>query len=132
MRAGALLVIFMKDSPSEVSICGDDVRRRISPEGPKEAFEYLNELGEKSHTWTGPSATNSTNRSRQGIYQLREEDNLKSQIDLLTKQIEALKTKEGRGIHMVARAESQEPCFIYGRMEHLAKDCPTHNEMRGL
>jgi len=37
---------------------------------PEEAFEYLNELAEKAHTWTGPSATDSTNRSRPvGIYQ---------------------------------------------------------------
>ena len=32
---------------------------------------------------------------------------------------------------MVARAESQEPCFVCGGMEHLAKDCPAYNEMRG-
>ena len=99
---------------------------------PEEAFKYFNELAKKSHTWTGLSATDSTNRSRPEIYQLREEDNLKSQIELLTKKIEALKTKKGRGIHMVARAESQEPCFICGRMEHLARDCPAYNEMNGV
>ena len=99
---------------------------------PEEAFEYLNDLAEKAHTWTGPSATESTSRSRPaGIYQLREEDNLKSQIESLTRQIETLKIKE-RGIHMVARAESQEPCFVCGRVEHLPKDCPTYNEMRGV
>ena len=73
---------------------------------PEEAFKYFNELAKKSHTWTGSSATDSINRSRPGIYQLREEDNLKSQIELLTKLIEALETTEGRGIHVVARAES--------------------------
>ena len=100
---------------------------------PEEAFEYLNELAEKAHTWTGPSATDSTSRSRPaGIYQLREEDILKAQIESLTRQIEALKNKESRGIHMIARAESQEPCFVCGGVEHLAKDCPTYNEMRGV
>ncbi|GMN64571.1 hypothetical protein TIFTF001_033637 [Ficus carica] len=95
-----------------------------SEKDPEEAFEYLNELAEKAHTWTGPSATDSTSRSRPaGVYQLREEDNLKAQIKSLTRHIEALKTKEGRGIHMVARAESQEPCFVCGGLEHLAKDC---------
>ncbi|XP_024027264.1 uncharacterized protein LOC112093315 [Morus notabilis] len=98
---------------------------------PEEAFEYLNELAKKAHTWTGLSATDSTNRSRPvGIYQLREEDNLKAQIESLTRQIETLKTKEGRGIHMVARAEIQEPCFVYGGVEYLMKDCPAYNEMR--
>ena len=100
---------------------------------PEEAFEYFNELAEKAHTWTRPSATDSTSRSRPtGIYQLREEDSLKAQIECLTRQIEALKTKESRGIHMIARAESQEPCFVCGGVEHLAKDCPTYNEMRGV
>ena len=33
---------------------------------------------------------------------------------------------------MIIREESQELCFVYGRMEHLAKDCPTYNEMRGV
>ncbi|XP_062113674.1 uncharacterized protein LOC133824717 [Humulus lupulus] len=62
---------------------------------PEEALEYLNELAEKSHTLTGPSATESTNRNRPaGIYQLREEDSLKAQVESLTKQLEAFKTKE--------------------------------------
>ena len=53
---------------------------------PDEAFEFLNELAEKAHTWTGPSASESTNRSKPvGIYQLREEDNLKAQVESLTK-----------------------------------------------
>ena len=64
---------------------------------PKEAFKYLNELAKKAHTWTGPSATDNTSRSRlAGIYQLREEDNLKAQIESLTRQIEVLTTKESR------------------------------------
>jgi hypothetical protein len=54
---------------------------------PDEAIEYLNDLAEKAHTWTGPSATESTNRSKPhtstssgGIYQLKEDDGLKAQI----------------------------------------------------
>ena len=100
---------------------------------PDEAIEYLNDLAEKAHTWTGPSATDSTNRSRPiGIYQLREEDSLKAQIEALTRQVEALKTKEGRGIHTVARAESHDPCFTCGGVDHQAKDCLAYNEMRGV
>ena len=59
--------------------------REFLQKDPEEAFEYLNELAEKSHTWTGLSATDSTNKSRPGIYQLMKDDNLKSQIKLLTK-----------------------------------------------
>ena len=99
---------------------------------PEEAFEYLNELAEKSHTWTGPSATDGTSRSRPGIYQLREEDNLKAQVESLTRQIETMKIKEGRGVHAVVKEESYEPCFVCGGIEHSPKDCPAFTEMKGV
>ncbi|XP_024018858.1 uncharacterized protein LOC112090835 [Morus notabilis] len=100
---------------------------------PDEAIEYLNELAEKAHTWTGPSATESTSRSRPvGVYQLREEDSLKAQVEALTKQIEALKSKDSKGPNMVARTEAHEPCLVCGGMGHLAQDCHTLSEMRGL
>ena len=74
---------------------------------PDEAIDYLNELAEKAHTWTGPSNTNSTNRSRPtGIYHLREEDSLKAQLEAATRELEALKTRDSRVTHTVARVES--------------------------
>ncbi|EXC32402.1 hypothetical protein L484_001628 [Morus notabilis] len=100
---------------------------------PDEAIEYLNELAEKAHTWTGPSATESTSRSRPvGVYQLREEDSLKAQVEALTKQIEALKSKDSKGPYMVARTEAHEPCLVCGGMGHLTQDCQTLSEMRGV
>lgn len=42
----------------------------------------LNELVEKSHIWTGISTTDSTNMSQPTrIYHLREEYNLKAQLE---------------------------------------------------
>jgi hypothetical protein len=45
---------------------------------PEDAIDYLDEIAENSNTWTGPSATESTDRSRttstaagKGIYQLK-------------------------------------------------------------
>ncbi|XP_024027996.1 uncharacterized protein LOC112093551 [Morus notabilis] len=100
---------------------------------PDEAIEYLNELAEKAHTWTGPSATESTSRSRPaGIYQLRKEDSLKAQVEALTKQIEALKSKDSKGPNMVARTEAHELCLVCGGMGHLAQDCHTLSEMKGV
>ena len=100
---------------------------------PDEAIDYLNELAEKAHSWTGPSAIDSTNRSRTtGIYHLREEDSLKAQVEVLTRELEALKTKDSRSTHTVARVEAQITCFVCGGVEHLAQDCPTYGEMRGV
>ncbi|XP_038978648.1 uncharacterized protein LOC120108978 [Phoenix dactylifera] len=106
---------------------------------PDEAIEYLNDLAEKAHTWTGPSATDSTSRSRPtatpssgGIYHLREEDNLKARIEILTRELEALKTKDTKVTHTVSRVESHGPCFVCGGVDHLAQDCPTFAEMRGV
>lgn len=100
---------------------------------PDEAIDFLNELAEKAHTWTGPSVTNSTNRPKQsGIYHLREEDNFKAQLQTLTRELEALKMKESRNTQTIAKIDSQGSCFVCGESEHLAQDSPTHSEMRGV
>uniref|UniRef100_A0A2N9FZ71 Retrotransposon gag domain-containing protein n=1 Tax=Fagus sylvatica TaxID=28930 RepID=A0A2N9FZ71_FAGSY len=71
---------------------------------PEDAIDYLDEIAENSNTWTGPSATKSTDRSRatfttagRGIYQLKEEDTMKAKLESLTKEIEALKLKDTVG-----------------------------------
>ncbi|KAF5449936.1 hypothetical protein F2P56_030332 [Juglans regia] len=63
---------------------------------PNEAIEYLNELAEKAHIWTRPSATESTNTSRPTgnpnggrIYHFREEDNLKAKVIQENKEIKS-------------------------------------------
>ncbi|GKU88873.1 hypothetical protein SLEP1_g3087 [Rubroshorea leprosula] len=100
---------------------------------PEEAIDYLNELAEKAHTWTGPSATDSTSRSRSsGIYHLKEEDSLRAQLEATTREIETLKMKNNRVTHTVARVEAQAPCFVCGGLDHLAQDCLTYDEMRGV
>ena len=100
---------------------------------PDEAIDYLNELAEKAHTWTGPSAIDSTNRSKStGIYYLREEDSLKAQVEALTRELEALKTRDSKPVHTAARVESYVACFVCGGVDHLAQDCPTYSEIRGV
>ncbi|XP_035551096.1 uncharacterized protein LOC108995832 [Juglans regia] len=86
-----------------------------------EAIEYLNELAEKAYTWIGPSATEGTNRSRPagnpnggGIYHLREEDSLKARVEMLTRQLNVLKTKNLKPTHVANHAESFGPYFVCG------------------
>uniref|UniRef100_A0A2N9IB94 Retrotransposon gag domain-containing protein n=1 Tax=Fagus sylvatica TaxID=28930 RepID=A0A2N9IB94_FAGSY len=99
---------------------------------PDEAIEYLNHLAEKAHTWTGPSATESTNRSKPHtstsssgrIYQLKEEDGLRAQIAQLTKEIETLKMKGTSGTKQGYQVEMHEECSVCHDPEHPTKDCP--------
>jgi hypothetical protein len=97
-----------------------------------EAIEYLIHLAEKAHTWTGPSAIESTNRSRPhtstsssgGIYQLKEEDGLKAQIAQLTKEIETLKMRGTSDTKQGYQVEVHEECSVCHDPEHPTKDCP--------
>ena len=43
-----------------------------------------------------------------------------------------MKTKDRRVTHTVAKVESHDVCFVCGGAEHLAQDCPTYSEMRGI
>ncbi|KAF5465392.1 hypothetical protein F2P56_015405 [Juglans regia] len=104
-----------------------------------EAIEYLNEFARKAHTWTGPSATESTNRSQPagnpnsgGIYHLRDEDNLKAKVEMLTRELEVLRTKDLKPTDMATHVESFGPCFVCGGVDSLAQECLTFVEMTGI
>ncbi|KAL5837028.1 hypothetical protein ACOSQ3_014197 [Xanthoceras sorbifolium] len=84
---------------------------------PDKAIDYLNDLAEKAHTWTGPSIADGTNRSKTGV---------------LSRKLQALETKDSKVPQTVARVESQDNCFICGGVDHLAQVCPTLSEMRGV
>ena len=104
---------------------------------PDEAIEYLNDLAEKAHTWTGPNAIDSTDRTRStpssgGIHHFREDDSLKAQVELLTREIGALKAKDSKSMHAVAQFEPQEVCFVCKGIDHLAQECHVYGEMRGM
>ena len=105
---------------------------------PEDAIDYLDEIAENSNTWTGPSATESTNRSRvtsttvgRGIYQLKEEDTMKAKLESLTKEIEALKLKDTIGAKQSYQAEIHEVCTVCHN-EHPIKDCPLLPNLVGI
>ena len=105
---------------------------------PEDAIDYLDEIAEDSNTWTGPSATKSTNRSRvtsttvgRGIYQLKEEDTMKAKLESLTKEIEALKLKDTIGAKQGYQAEIHEVCTVCHN-EHPIKDCPLLPNLVGI
>ncbi|KAL5563506.1 hypothetical protein UlMin_033253 [Ulmus minor] len=100
---------------------------------PDEAIDFLDDLSEKAHTWTGPNAIESTKKTQTArIYQLKEEDSLKARLEALTKEIEVLKTKDTRAPEPVARVESHEPCFMCNGLDHTPRECPTYFEIKEI
>ena len=85
----------------------------------------MDDLAKKSHTWTGPNAVDSTDRtytsSSRSIHHDKEHDSLKAQVELLTKQIEALIAEDSKTMHSVAQLESQE-CPVYGEMRDVNEE----------
>ncbi|CAB4293698.1 unnamed protein product [Prunus armeniaca] len=68
---------------------------------PDDALEFLDEIAKKAHQWTVPSPVETIDRSRiatsftnKGIYQLKEEDDWKLKVEILTKEIAALKMEK--------------------------------------
>ena len=104
------------------------------------AIEYLNDLVEKAHIWTGPTSVESTNQSGSnastlssgGIYQLKEEDSLKVQIVSSTREIDALKVKGVVGNKQVYQSEIHEECKICNDIGHPTKDCTILPSMMGM
>ena len=75
-------------------------------------MDYLDEIAENSNTWNGSNPLDSTDRNRGStttfggsVFKLREEDNMSTNISLLTKEIVALKLKGNRGVNAVYREE---------------------------
>ena len=80
----------------------------------EETIDFLDDISEKYLNWNGSNALDNTNRNLPaGIYQLKEEDSLKTRLEALTREIKVLKTKYAKTPQLVARVESQEPCFMY-------------------
>uniref|UniRef100_A0A2N9FPM7 Retrotransposon gag domain-containing protein n=1 Tax=Fagus sylvatica TaxID=28930 RepID=A0A2N9FPM7_FAGSY len=92
---------------------------------PEKAIDYLDEIVENSNTWNGSSLLDSTNRNRSSttisggsVFRLKEEDNMNAKINLLTKEIEALKLKGSRGVNVVYIEDPMEACRICQEINH--------------
>jgi hypothetical protein len=97
---------------------------------PEDAMDYLDEIAENSNTWNGPSPLDSTDRNRSStttsggsVFRLREKDNMNAKISLLTKEIEALKLNESRGVNAVYREDPMEAYRICQEIDHTTSAC---------
>ena len=94
---------------------------------PDEAFDYFDLLAGNAQSWdtadTSYRSRASTNPSRGGKYQLREDDDLSARVASLTPKLEAMELRKVNGINTVPKID--EVCRICETMEHLTKKCPT-------
>ena len=79
---------------------------------PEDAMDYLDEITKNSNTWTGPSLLDSTNRTRTNtttssgsVFKLRRDDNMSAKLNMLTKEIEALKMKRSKSVSATFRGD---------------------------
>ena len=93
-------------------------------------MDYLDEIAENSNTWNGPSPLDSTDQNRSStttsdgsVFKLMEEDNMSAKISLLTKEIEALKSKESRSVNTVYREGPMEASRICQEIDHTTSAC---------
>jgi hypothetical protein len=93
-------------------------------------MDYLDEIAENSNTWNGLSLLDSTDQNRSStttsggsVFKLMEEDNMSAKISLLTKEIEALKPKESRGVNIVYTEGPMEACRICQEIDHTTSAC---------
>ncbi|ERN04752.1 hypothetical protein AMTR_s03469p00005880 [Amborella trichopoda] len=70
---------------------------------PKKLWNILKKSLKKFYTWSAPSPTDKPRTA--GVYQLKEEDSVKAQLEALKKQFEAFKTQEGKALQMAAKVE---------------------------
>ncbi|CAL2226294.1 unnamed protein product [Prunus armeniaca] len=100
---------------------------------PEDAFDFLDEIAEKSQIWSTPNifepnsqkAKSSINPSSGGIYHLKEEDSLKAQLATMAREVETLKSKLPQKVNSIASQEIFEICEVCGVMGHVTKECPT-------
>ena len=125
IRVGRLLTSFYDGLTYEElkfveMICNGDFLQKILDE----AFEFLEDAAEKSHTWKGPNPTKSTSRNQTlGIYQLKEGDGINVKLALIIRKLEALEAKESRTSSPVSKVKAQ-ACSSCGGVDHMPNECP--------
>ena len=92
---------------------------------PDEAFNYFDLLAKNAQSWdttdTSDRSRASTNPSRGGQYQLREDDDLSARVASLTRKLEVMELRKVNGINTMPKID--EVCRICETMEHLTNEC---------
>lgn len=92
---------------------------------PDDAFEYFDYLAENAQSWDTTDVYDRSRRveSENGKYSLKEEDDLRAKLTLLTRKIDAMELKKVNEVH--ATPTIHESCSICEDNSHSTKDCPT-------
>ena len=87
---------------------------------PDKAFDYFDLLAKNAQSWvvidTSDRSRASTNPSRGGKYQFREDDDLSAKVASITRKLEAMELRKVNGVNIVSKID--EVCRICETMEH--------------
>ena len=83
-------------------------------------FDYFDLLAKNAQSWvvtdTSDRSRASTNPSRGGKYQLREDDDLSAKVASITRKLETMELRKVNGVNIVSKID--EVCRICETMEH--------------
>lgn len=123
-----------RDKQFVESMCNGEFMQK----NPDEALKFLDEIAEKSNQWTTPSPFESTDRFKsasssvsKGIFQLKEEDDLKLKYENLAKEVAALKIGKSNAPQHVYSTDINQICDVCYEIGHCTKNCHLLQEMKG-
>ena len=108
------------------TMCGGDFLSK----NPDEAMDFLNNVAETSKGWDEPNPREvermkPTANSREGIYALTEEVELKAKLSTLNRRMEELEQRNHQEVRVVAEATMpSQPYFNCQSTGHQGEHCP--------
>ena len=105
---------------------------------PEEAMDFLNYVAETSKAWDEPNPREAekmrpATNSREGMYSITEDKEMKAKLSTLTKRLEDLEMRNHHEVRAVSEASMpNHPCFIFQSIEHQGEHYPTVSSVRDM
>ena len=116
------------------TMCGGDFLSK----NPDETMDFLNYVTETSKAWDEPNPREvermrPTTKSREGMYSLTEDMEMKAKLYTLTRRLEELEMRNQHEVRAVAETPvPNQPCYFFQSTKHQGEHCPVVHSMRDM